>query len=259
MLTKKNIDNIDTLQNFDNTNSLNTNLKVSSNEAWQSWYLQRESGPSEKHKQTYTDLLTFLQDKKCTKVLELGCGQGVLMHLFEELLPTSNVIGIDITKTSLITAKENNKKNASTLDFCCGSATLLPFKDNSFDAVIVTDVLHHLVGKSRSESKKNVLITLNEITRITKNNSFVLIWDILVKYKLYSYLIFYLTSICSKFNIEIPSLQIHKEIIVSFLTSKELESMLNKTKIQEISKEEDKINFPYLKTYRYIFRGMIKY
>jgi ubiquinone/menaquinone biosynthesis C-methylase UbiE len=49
-----------------------------------------------------------------------------------------------------------------------GSALDLPEPDGSFDGVLVSMLLHHLIGKSVAESKKNVSRAIAEACRVLK-------------------------------------------------------------------------------------------
>jgi ubiquinone/menaquinone biosynthesis C-methylase UbiE len=69
-------------------------------------------------------------------VLELGCGTGMILK--ELALVARNAIGIDISPGMLQQAKSRG------LDVVVGSATDLPFVDESFDMVCSFKVLAHI-------------------------------------------------------------------------------------------------------------------
>ncbi len=72
-------------------------------------------------------------------VLDIGCGNGRLVDLFEGM-PISYT-GIDSSQ-KLITIAEKERGGKGT--FIHTSALSLPFKDNSFDTVFSIAVLHHI-------------------------------------------------------------------------------------------------------------------
>ncbi len=85
-------------------------------------------------------------------VLDLGCGEGRHVHgVYME--GGVNVVGLDIDLPSLKNAREgldylddlNGKPETKSLTaFVRGSAYQLPFADNTFDAIICSEVLEHL-------------------------------------------------------------------------------------------------------------------
>lgn len=69
--------------------------------------------------------------KKGEKILDLGCGSGILAKKLQEKLKVK-VIGIDIVDKAIekINFKKYNGKR-------------IPFKNNSFDLILISFVLHH--------------------------------------------------------------------------------------------------------------------
>ncbi|MBL4683605.1 MAG: class I SAM-dependent methyltransferase [Nannocystaceae bacterium] len=83
--------------------------------------------------------------------LEIGCGTGLIMERVKTF--ARSVKGIDISPGMLEHAKRRG------LDVCEGSATELPFEDESFDVVYSFKVLAHI-----SEIDK----ALSEMARVTR-------------------------------------------------------------------------------------------
>ena len=83
------------------------------------------------------------------KVLDLGCGSGIITYeLAKQVYPTE-VTGVDISKTLLETGqrlfsneRENNLNRQIT--FCEGSAYNIPFAANTFDLVYARLLFQHL-------------------------------------------------------------------------------------------------------------------
>jgi SAM-dependent methyltransferase len=73
------------------------------------------------------------------RVLDVGCGKGFLLYELTRAVPGLEVAGIDISHYALDCAKDEVKP---WLQF--GSATELPFADNSFDLALAINVLHNL-------------------------------------------------------------------------------------------------------------------
>ncbi|MEO2069398.1 MAG: ubiquinone/menaquinone biosynthesis methyltransferase [Desulfurobacteriaceae bacterium] len=96
-------------------------------------------------------------------VLDLACGTGEISHLFEN--KTKMTIGLDYSLPMLKVAKSKNKKTI----FVQGDALNLPFKDDSFDLVIVSLGLRHFDDLERS---------LKEIKRVLKSKGKVRILEV---------------------------------------------------------------------------------
>ena len=91
---------------------------------------------------------------KNKKVLDLGGRDGTLTRHFIE---KNQVTLADIDENALKYAKENYKVETMKVDL----NQSLPFKNNSFDVVVMAEVLEHLPYP---------LVTLSEINRVLKEN-----------------------------------------------------------------------------------------
>ncbi len=76
------------------------------------------------------------------KVLDVGCGDGYYLHLLSSLRVKLSLTGLDSDKKALESAKKNllGKKIRLVYD----KAEELPFKSNSFDRIIASEVLEHI-------------------------------------------------------------------------------------------------------------------
>ncbi len=108
-------------------------------------------------------------------ILDAGCGDGFYLHMLSNL-GKFDLTGIDYDKNALASAKKNLEgKNIKLLQ---GSVMELPFKKNSFDGVIMTEVAEHLPDD---------LLGLKEIYRVLKpggtlvltvpNHNYPFLWD----------------------------------------------------------------------------------
>ena len=75
-----------------------------------------------------------------SKVLDVGCGKGYLLHELKLLLPGLNVRGFDVSNYALAHAKEEIKESL----FIHKAQEQYPFKDNEFDLIISLNTLHNL-------------------------------------------------------------------------------------------------------------------
>jgi len=84
----------------------------------------------------------YSQDLSQVRLLDIGCGGGVLTEEFASL--GCQVTGIDISLRSIAAAQTHAAKSALEIDYRVGSGTSLPFEENRFDVVSCCDVLEHI-------------------------------------------------------------------------------------------------------------------
>ena len=86
--------------------------------------------------------------KSSDKVLEIGCGTG---YFTKEIVKTGALVNaIDISPELLNIAKQEITE--TNVSFVIENAYDLSFKENSFDSIVGSSVLHHLeIGKAISE------------------------------------------------------------------------------------------------------------
>ena len=93
------------------------------------------------------------------KILDIGCGYG---SVSENLIRMGHdVYGIEINKEAL---KELKKKGFKTI--ACDITNKLPFGNNSFDGILLLDILEHVFDP---------ISLLSEIRRVLKRNGFIII------------------------------------------------------------------------------------
>ena len=92
-----------------------------------------------------------------SKVLDVGCGKGFLLHEIKKLLPNINICGFDISKYSI----ENSKEEVKKYLFTHKAQDKFPFENKSFDLVLSINTLHNLYVYDLEKS-------LNELERVGK-------------------------------------------------------------------------------------------
>jgi ubiquinone/menaquinone biosynthesis C-methylase UbiE len=86
---------------------------------------------------------------KPKNVLEVGCGEGfILQRLYKANIGTKR-IGIDFLPRAI----ELGKMQHPHLDLRVGNIYDIPFKDNSFDLVVCSEVLEHLTEPKKALSE----------------------------------------------------------------------------------------------------------
>ena len=97
------------------------------------------------------------------RILDVGCGKAFLLYDFTQAVPGVEVTGIDISEYGIAHAKEEVRPFLKA-----GSATELPFADNSFDLVISINTLHNLYCFDLDRA-------LGEIERVGKGNKYIVV------------------------------------------------------------------------------------
>jgi ubiquinone/menaquinone biosynthesis C-methylase UbiE len=99
-------------------------------------------------------------------ILDLGCGDGVFTRMLS--CKSNAVVGMDISAEDLKKARDHcsTLNNNSKIIFAMGDVTSTKFDDNSFDIIICTSVLEHILDLDA---------VLREIKRLLKKDGFAVI------------------------------------------------------------------------------------
>lgn len=115
--------------------------------------------------------LDSLGFKKGSSVLDVGCGQGVLLARIVKHYGLKGM-GTDVSSKSISYAKSNF--GGKNLRFIQADATKLPFIDNSFDYLVSFDVLEHI-------DKQNLAVF--EMARLVKKGGRILVYTLQKNYR----------------------------------------------------------------------------
>lgn len=78
-------------------------------------------------------------------VLDVGCGNGVITHALADIVgPTGEAWGIDPAPDMVRAAMQATALAGNAAHFKLAAIEVLPFPDASFDAALISLVLHHL-------------------------------------------------------------------------------------------------------------------
>ena len=83
-----------------------------------------------------------------TRLLDLGCGTGLELGYYFELVPTARVTGVDLAPGMLEALGRKFPDRALTLRL--GSYFDLPFGEKAFDAAVSVESLHHFTKEEKT-------------------------------------------------------------------------------------------------------------
>ncbi|MDP4176779.1 MAG: class I SAM-dependent methyltransferase [Bacillota bacterium] len=115
-------------------------------------------------KKLYASVIEKVNDFKCTKVLDVGCGTGTILSLLSKNESIS-LSGVDLSEKMLDIAKQ---KLDDRVELKLGDSEQIPWANQTFDAIICTDSFHHY-----PEPEK----VLYEILRVLKKGGHLIIGD----------------------------------------------------------------------------------
>jgi len=102
-----------------------------------------------------------------SSILEVGCGNGVLLTASSTLYPRAALTGIDIVASKI----ESARRRAPHIRWHTAPVERLPFSDQSFDLILAGMTLHHWKGKQKG---------LNEVARVLTADGIIVIVDPIV-------------------------------------------------------------------------------
>lgn len=105
----------------------------------------------------YNKLCTLAKESNAKRIIDVGCGEGFVLHMLKSKGIGSVLIGIDKSAESI----RISNSLFSGINIKKGDIYDLHFKDNEFDLVVCTEVLEHL---------SNPTLALKELKRITKKD-----------------------------------------------------------------------------------------
>jgi arsenite methyltransferase len=138
------------------------------------WYSKVEK-PRERER-----LLDLIPWRGVEKVLDVGCGRGLLLVGAARRLTSGRAVGVDVWHGLQLSgnrpqAVQDNARRAGVaerVEVRDGDARHLPFPDTSFDVVLSSLVLHNI--SSRAERRQAV----REMARVLKPGGYIAILDV---------------------------------------------------------------------------------
>ena len=81
------------------------------------------------------------------RVLDIGCGDGFLLHRVGRRLPDAELVGLDAEARGLELARQKLAEQGQTAELVEGDCTAMDFGDQSFDLALCADVIEHLEAR----------------------------------------------------------------------------------------------------------------
>ncbi|MCL5113845.1 MAG: methyltransferase domain-containing protein [Patescibacteria group bacterium] len=103
----------------------------------------------------FNNLFTVIKDLKTDSILDVGCGEGFTLNRLRDNGIGKKLKGLESSKDTI----ELGRKTYPDIEITQGSIYELPYKDNSFDLVLCTEVLEHLEDPKKA---------LKELARVSK-------------------------------------------------------------------------------------------
>lgn len=176
-----------------------------------------------------------------TNVLEVGCGGGILS---EEMAKMGVIItGIDPSEQSLNIAVKHAKDNNLKINYEKGTGEYLPFRDNSFDAVLCCDVLEHV---------KDLPKVISEISRVLKNRG-IFIYDTFNRTYISKIGAIKILQECKRWAIMPPNIHVWE----MFIKPAEIKMLLQENQLDWKEHRGLKPNITWLKMLRYLHKRAI--
>lgn len=114
----------------------------------------------------WTKTVAYLKDfynlDNDSKILDIGCAKGYMMHDLSLLIPDAEIKGIDISQYAKDHAIDSMKDN-----IVVSNANNIPFPDDYFDLVIAINTLHNLPLIDCKQA-------FRELNRVAKKDAFVM-------------------------------------------------------------------------------------
>jgi ubiquinone/menaquinone biosynthesis C-methylase UbiE len=103
----------------------------------------------ERARRSPTQFFKALDPRPGLHLLDVGCGTGDFLRLLAPILAPGNCVGVDLSETMITEACRRSDAGTPNISFRVGSVQELPFANGSFDRVIATQLLLHVLDPWR--------------------------------------------------------------------------------------------------------------
>ena len=107
-----------------------------------------------------TALIAQARIQPSQEVLDVGCGTGTLTLMIKQIQPDAAVYGFDMDPQILDIARRKAEQAGEIIILQQGTATSLPYPDESFDHVFASLMLHHLTRQDKQQALREAFRVL---------------------------------------------------------------------------------------------------
>jgi len=164
----------------------------------------------------------WIKKKRITgiaKICEFGGGAGQLLNEIGKFYPKADLINVELIgeyKRYMVSKK---------IKLVISSVLNSKLPNNSFDIILMRNVLHHLIGKNLEETAENQRRALLELKRLIKPGGAVFIEELTNSSAVVCMLLYLLTKLNSKIRLRFFSFYINPNAIVYFFTPGRLSNL----------------------------------
>ena len=108
----------------------------------------------------YEYTAALLPKEKGACVLDLGCGTGLELEAYYKVNPEASVTGIDLTEAMLNALR--NKFPEKEMTLICGSYFDAPLGEETYDAAVSVESLHHFTAEKKLSLYKKLRAALKK-------------------------------------------------------------------------------------------------
>jgi 2-polyprenyl-3-methyl-5-hydroxy-6-metoxy-1,4-benzoquinol methylase len=112
--------------------------------AFLKYYEEASASAKTKHRfeSVREKIIQLVGEPRPLSVLDIGCGAGTQCRLWAEM--GFAVYGVDISASLIRMAEERSAEAGLSIDYYVGSATALPYPDESMDVCLLPELLEHV-------------------------------------------------------------------------------------------------------------------
>lgn len=178
------------------------------------------------------DKIEKIKVKDQIKVLDLGCGDGSFIKGLIATGIKGIFVGIDVSDSMIKQAKDNLSEFQNEHLFVADGFNL-PFSDNvKFDLIHLDSVLHHLIGRTRTQSVTLVKKMLNLLMELLTEDGVLIIEEMYyISYLIphfTSCLVFYGLKLINSVHLDLSKMrdEFQPGLEVNFFSQRQLETLL---------------------------------